>query len=66
MYGGYLIEEALVSELTPIHSILIQLVGLVACRVWIVQTPASFFHRGLPPVLYEKPMHAHLRHAASG
>jgi oligopeptide transport system ATP-binding protein len=56
MYGGYLIEEALVSELyaNPQHPYTIGLLGSLP-RLDSTRHQRLFSIEGLPPVLYEKP-----------
>jgi len=56
MYGGYLIEEALVNELyaNPQHPYTIGLLGSLP-RLDSTRHQRLFSIEGLPPVLYEKP-----------
>ncbi len=56
MYGGYLIEEALVNELygNPQHPYTIGLLGSLP-RLDSTKHQRLFSIEGLPPVLYEKP-----------
>jgi oligopeptide transport system ATP-binding protein len=56
MYGGYLIEEALVNELyaNPQHPYTIGLLGSLP-RLDSTRHQRLYSIEGLPPVLYEKP-----------
>jgi len=58
MYGGYIIEEALVNELyaNPSHPYTIGLIGSLP-RVDESEQKRLYSIEGLPPILFEKPSH---------